>query len=222
MARTKQAIVLGLRDDRARQVGALLAVRDEHVLPLPNQNAAIGRLRIQERDGAADRNVREARNARDLGHAAAAAEPVLRRNPELSGRECEACQDHELHEVAARHVEILWRIDREIAPPFRLRVERTPVGGSRDLLTVHHRPVKADRGGPGQTLALGRVDTRVDRVARIVILIQTSTSLKGSATTFNEIERLVAVSCIAAVTSTSGCALDTRVGTMIDTRVVIL
>src|SRR5436190_9932336 len=106
---------------------ALLAERDDDICGRTNQNAAVGGLRIEKRDRATDRNVREARNLFQFWRPAAAPEPVLGGDPELPRGERKTRQDHELHEVAARDVEILRRVDGKIAPPFRLLAERLSV-----------------------------------------------------------------------------------------------
>jgi hypothetical protein len=96
---------------------------------------------VGEADGAADRDVGRWRDALDGRPAAAPPIPVLRADPQLTGRERGAGQDHEFHEVAALDVDVLGPVNREVLPPGRLRGRRRIIGRKRDLLAVDSRSV---------------------------------------------------------------------------------
>src|SRR5262249_43514381 len=121
------------RNHRAREVRALLAERDEVLLPDADEQTRIVIAGIVEDQSAADREVVDRGDAARRQGIAAFSKPVLDRNPELAGREGAADQHHELHEVTALDVLVLRPVDREVVPPRRLRVERRAIGRGGDL-----------------------------------------------------------------------------------------
>lgn len=119
---------------RATQVGALLAVRDEAVLRGADEDAGVLRLWIGERDGACDGDGFDVRNASDRMTPLPPPGQVLERDPDLARDEREARQDEELREVSAGDELVLRPVDREVVPPLRLVVVRTPIRRDGELV----------------------------------------------------------------------------------------
>ena len=89
--------------------------------------------------------------------------PVLRGNPQLTGGERSARQDHELQEVAALDVQVLRPVDRKVLPPGWLRLGRREVRRDGDLFPLERRCVEACGRRPGQPLSSRRIDRGIDR-----------------------------------------------------------
>src|SRR5688572_17961865 len=99
VARAKQVPAIRPRNDRAREMRALLTVGDQLRRSEPHEHAGVMLARIVEHQCFADGQEIERREAADLAQATALAEPVLRRNPELADGHREARQNQELDEV---------------------------------------------------------------------------------------------------------------------------
>src|SRR5262245_42498972 len=122
MARAVEAAILGPRNDSARQVGALLTERDELARRQAHEQTRLVFVGIGERDCATDYDVVGRCDALNRERTTLPPKPVLNADPELTNSERRAREHHELHEVAALHVEILRPVDREVLPPGGLRL----------------------------------------------------------------------------------------------------
>src|SRR5262245_59280430 len=92
---------LDARTDGTGEMRALLAVGHELAIRRANEHARVVLGWVGKGDSAADRDVVQRSDPPDLELPDAAPPPVVRGDPELAGRERQADEHHELHEVAA-------------------------------------------------------------------------------------------------------------------------
>src|SRR5262245_32982187 len=89
------------RSDGTRKMRTLLTVRDKSIPARSHEHAIVLRAGVRERQHATDGDRVHGRDPPNLRHATAPAPQVLHDDPELPDGEGQACEHHELHEVAA-------------------------------------------------------------------------------------------------------------------------
>src|SRR5262249_19479681 len=102
--------------DRAREVSALLAERRPLLEPAADEKAAVLGPRVAEDLHATDGHVGHAGDRND-GELLLPREEALHEDPEVARGHREARQDQELRELAAVHVALVGRVDRQLLAP---------------------------------------------------------------------------------------------------------
>src|SRR5687768_1265450 len=99
---------------------AFLSVRDELSLADSHEQARLTRTWIIEKFRAPHGEFIHAGNVLKRRLAASPTQSAQEHNPRLANHKGEACDHHELGEIAARPIIVLRRVNRELLPPVRL------------------------------------------------------------------------------------------------------